>query len=100
VTAILPSGTGRVGTAAFVIAYVARAGGPTLSVDRLRTWVSRGYVRRVGRDTSGHAVYDLNDVLRHVEAKGLFENPRKFCHSGRGGVCPETGQAAAPKAVA
>lgn len=69
---IVLSGQGRVGTAAFVIAYLAAIDGPTLTVDQLRQWKHRGHIRRVGTDPSGYAVYDLNDVIRHAEQRGLF----------------------------
>ena len=69
-------GSGRTGTAAFIIAYIAAVDGPTLTVDQLRQWRTRGHIRRVGRDPSGYAVYDLDDVLRHAERKGLFAPPR------------------------
>jgi hypothetical protein len=69
------SGTGRVGTAAFVIAYVAACDGPTLTVDQLRQWKRRSHIRRVGTDPSGFAVYDLDDVLRHAARRGMFAQP-------------------------
>lgn len=71
-TTPITSGTGRVGTAAFVIAYIAAMEGPTLTVDQIRQWRRRGHVRRVGTDPAGYAVYDLNDVLRHAERRGMF----------------------------
>lgn len=67
-----PAGAGRTGTAAFIIAYIAAVDGPTLSVDQLRKWCQRDHIRRVGTDPSGFAVYDLDDVLRHADRKGLF----------------------------
>lgn len=72
-TAPIASGTGRVGTATFVIAYVAACcDGPTLTVDQIRQWRCRGHIRRVGTDPSGYAVYDLDDVIRHAERRGMF----------------------------
>jgi len=66
------SGAGRVGTAV-VIAYVARR--QRANAHRrpsCGSWKRRGYVRRVGTDPSGYALYDVDDVLRHAQRRGMI----------------------------
>lgn len=61
-------------TAAFAITYIAYCtdGYLTLSVNLIRTWTTRGHVRRVGTDPDGFALYDLDSLVGYIESRGLL----------------------------
>lgn len=63
--------------AAAYLAYIAmpfdgEAKAP-VSVDLIRQWHHRGYVRRVGtHPITRHALYDLEDIMRRAHDRGLL----------------------------
>lgn len=67
-------------TAALAAAYLAAitAEGDSkprevITVNLIRSWVHRGYVRRVGKHpVSHHALYDLDDIMRRAHDRGLL----------------------------
>jgi hypothetical protein len=67
-------------TAALAAAYVAAitAEGDTqphevITVNLIRVWAHRGYVKRVGKHpVSHHALYDLEDIMRRARDRGLL----------------------------
>lgn len=58
------------------LAYVAMPFGgqkAPVSVDLIRKWAQRGYVRRVGtHPVTRHALYDLEDIMRRAHKRGLL----------------------------
>ncbi|MFC5268450.1 hypothetical protein ACFPJ1_40630 [Kribbella qitaiheensis] len=63
--------------AAAYLAYVAMpfASDPktVVTVDLIRSWAHRGYVRRVGtHPVTRHALYDLEDIMRRAHDRGLL----------------------------
>lgn len=66
-------------TAQLAVGYLAYVGMPfaggkaPVSVDLIRKWAQRGYVRRVGtHPVTRHALYDLEDIMRRARDRGLL----------------------------
>lgn len=64
--------------AAAYLAYVAMpfdggAAKEVITVNLIRSWAHRGYVRRVGtHPVTRHALYDLEDIVRRAHQRGLL----------------------------
>jgi hypothetical protein len=62
--------------AAAYLAYLAMPFGAEkapVTVDLIRKWAERGYVRRVGtHPVTRHALYDLEDIMRRAHDRGLL----------------------------
>jgi hypothetical protein len=63
--------------AAAYLAYVAmpfpRQAKEVVTVNLIRSWAHRGYVRRVGtHPVTRHALYDLEDIMRRAHNRGLL----------------------------
>lgn len=72
-------------TAQLAVAYLAYVAMPfpqqaqeVITVARIRSWVHRGYVRRVGtHPVTRHALYDLEDIMRRAHNRGLLASSSK-----------------------
>lgn len=62
-------------TAHLAIRYLVAAGGEAVTVSQIRNWVSRGHVRRAGRDVTGEALYEVDDIVRHARKLGYLPTP-------------------------
>jgi hypothetical protein len=66
--------------AALAAAYLAYVAMPfptqareVVTVNLIRSWAHRGYVRRVGtHPVTRHALYDLEDIMRRAHDRGLL----------------------------
>jgi len=62
-----------VGYLAYVAMPYPHAAKEVITVNLIRSWAHRGYVRRVGtHPVTRHALYDLEDIVRRAFDRGLL----------------------------
>lgn len=62
-------------TANLAIRYLIAAGGQAVTVSQIRNWASRGHIARAGREVTGEALYDVDDIVRHARKLGYLPTP-------------------------
>lgn len=61
-------------TAAFAGAYLHYIGATNPpNVNLIRQWAHRKHITRVGTDSAGYALYDLDSIIRHAQARGIVK---------------------------
>lgn len=62
-------------TAAMAIAYVGllTEGKTTLNVNLIRVWAHRGHITRTGTDQWGYALYDIEEILEHIDKRVIAQ---------------------------
>ena len=62
-------------TATLAIHYLLAAGGQPVTVSQIRNWAHRKHIHRQGRDVTGEALYNIDDIVRHARKLGYLPTP-------------------------